>query len=139
MLEFLGAERGLKRLALIPVSAAELEPGPAVDVVASTSGERRAVLDRERVDWVAVVVDGGRLRGWVAEADMRSTVANASARSTDAPVRRSAAAEADSLRQALDALVSSPDQVVIVVDDDDRYLGLLDVGRIGKGLETVEP
>jgi hypothetical protein len=24
----------------------------------------------------------------------------------------------------------------MVVDDDDRYLGLLDVGRIGKGLAT---
>ena len=42
----------------------------------------------------------------------------------------------DSLRHALDALVSSPTQVVIVIGDDDRYLGMLDVGRIGKGLAT---
>ena len=42
----------------------------------------------------------------------------------------------DSLRHALDALVSSPTQVVLVVDAGGRYLGLLDVARIGKGLHS---
>ena len=48
VLEFLGADRGLKRLALIPVSAAELQPGPTV--------ERRSA-DRERARG-----DGARTR-----------------------------------------------------------------------------
>ena len=68
VLEFLGADRGLKRLALIPVSAAELQPGPTVDV-GSTAANARAVMTREGVDWVAVL-DHGRPRGWIAAAQL---------------------------------------------------------------------
>ena len=38
--EFLGADRGLKRLALIPVSAADLQPGPTIDASATTFDAR---------------------------------------------------------------------------------------------------
>ena len=68
VVEFLGAERGLKRLSLIPVSEAKLDPGPVVAPPPPTA-DARAVLDRERTDWV-VVVDDGRLLGWVGEADL---------------------------------------------------------------------
>ena len=132
VLEFLGADRGLKRLALIPVSAAELQPGPTVDVD-STTANAREVMKREGVDWVAVL-DQGRPRGWIAAAQL-----DGHARISEIEPTRFAVAvnPSDSLRHALDSLVSSPTQVVIVVDpDDDRYLGLLDVGRIGKGLAT---
>src|SRR5947209_1072822 len=62
------ADRGLKRLALIPVSAAEVQPGPTVDA-GSTTVNARAVMKREGVDWVAVV-DQGRPRGWISEAEL---------------------------------------------------------------------
>jgi osmoprotectant transport system ATP-binding protein len=131
VLEFLGADRGLKRLALIPVSAAELEPGPTVDASAS-SAEARAVMAREGVDWVAVL-DHRRPRGWVAGAALDAHERVDQIAVTPFPV---VVRPTDSLRHALDALVSSPTQVVIVVDAEDQYLGLLDVGRIGKGLAT---
>jgi osmoprotectant transport system ATP-binding protein len=131
VLEFLGADRGLKRLALIPVSAAELEPGPTVDIE-STTANAREVMKRERVDWVAVL-DHGRPRGWIAASQLDGRNRISEIEPTRFPV---AVKPSDSLRHALDALVNSPTQVVIVVDDDDRYLGLLDVGRIGKGLAT---
>ena len=63
VLEFLGADRGLKRLSLIPVSAAELEPGPNVERSASAA-DARAVMGRDRVDWIAVL-DHGRVLGWI--------------------------------------------------------------------------
>ena len=131
VLEFLGADRGLKRLALIPVSAAELEPGPTVSASASTD-EAREVMARAHVDWV-VVLDNGRSTGWIGATEMHGHDRVDQVPVTPFPVvvRRT-----DSLRHALDALVSSPTQVVIVVGEDDRYLGLLDVGRIGKGLST---
>jgi osmoprotectant transport system ATP-binding protein len=131
VLEFLGADRGLKRLALIPVSTAELERAPTVEVSASTA-HARAVMARERVDWIAVL-DQGRVRGWITAAALagHERVGEIEATPFAVMVRPT-----DSLRHALDALVSSPTQVVIVVDEDDRYLGLLDVGRIGKGLAT---
>ena len=131
VLEFLGADRGLKRLALIPVSAAELQPGPTVDVT-STTANARAVMTREEVDWVAVL-DQGRPRGWISGSQLDGHERISEIEPTRFPV---AVKPSDSLRHALDALVSSPTQVVIVIGDDDRYLGMLDVGRIGKGLAT---
>jgi osmoprotectant transport system ATP-binding protein len=131
VLEFLGADRGLKRLALIPVSAAELQPGPTVDVD-STTANAREVMKREGVDWVAVL-DQGRPRGWIAAAQLDGHDRIREIDPTRFPV---AVHPRESLRHALDALVNSPTQVVMVVDDDDRYIGLLDVGRIGKGLAT---
>ena len=131
VVQFLGPDRGLKRLALIPVSAAELQPGPTVDA-SSTATNARAVMEREDVDWVAVL-DDGRPRGWVGAAALDGHERVDEIEATHFPV---VVQPADSLRHALDALVSSPTQVVIVVDDDGRYLGLLDVARIGKGLDT---
>jgi hypothetical protein len=87
-------------------------------------------MKREDVDWVAVL-DHGRPRGWIDVAQLDGHDRIDEIEATRFPV---AAKPTDSLRHALDALVSSPTQVVIVVDDDDQYLGLLDVGRIGKGL-----
>ena len=89
-------------------------------------------MKREGVDWVAVL-DQGRPRGWIAAAQLDRHDHISEIEPTRFPV---AVHPRDSLRHALDALVNSPTQVVMVVDDDDRYLGLLDVGRIGKGLET---
>ncbi len=129
VVEFLGADRGLKRLALIPVSAAELQPGPTVEASATTF-DARTVMRREGVDWVAVL-DQGRPRGWISRDALDGADRVGDVRATPFPVT---VHPTDSLRHALDALVSSPTQVVIVVDADDRYLGLLDVARIGKGL-----
>jgi osmoprotectant transport system ATP-binding protein len=132
VVDFLGEDRGLKRLALIPVSAAELQPGPTVDV-SSTAANARAVMQREGTDWVAVL-DEGRPRGWIGADQLEGREHVSEIEPTRFPV---AVLPSESLRHALDALVNSPTQVVIVIDPDtDRYLGLLDVGRIGKGLAT---
>ena len=89
-------------------------------------------MARERTDWVAVL-DHGHVRGWVSAGalDAHGDLARVDVTPFAVVVRPT-----DSLRHALDALVSSPTQVVIVVDADDRYLGLLDVARIGKGLAS---
>jgi CBS domain-containing protein len=114
---------------LIPVSDAELQPGPTVEATASIA-DARAVMAREGVDWVAVL-DHGVPRGWItADAlDTRERIDEIAATPFAVVVRPT-----DSLRHALDALVSSPTQVVMVTDDEGRYLGFIDVGRIGKEL-----
>jgi len=63
--EFLGKERGLRRLSLIAVRDVPLENGPTVSSDAS-SAEAREVMEREGVNWVAIVRDG-ELKGWVWE------------------------------------------------------------------------
>ena len=124
---FVGAERGLKRLALISVADIEVEEGPVVAPDAAT-GEARAAMARHGLDWVTVV-DEGRLKGWV-DASMLgngSTLAGIHARPFSAHVTRDS-----SLRQALDSIVTSRTGVAVVVEDDDRYVGILTMERISE-------
>ncbi len=70
VVEFLGAERGLKRLSLIPVSEAKLDPGPVVDAPPRRRPTRGPCSTASApTGWSCV--DDGRLLGWVAEADLR--------------------------------------------------------------------
>jgi osmoprotectant transport system ATP-binding protein len=125
--EFVGAERGLKRLALISVSDIGVDEGPVVDRSASAE-EARAVMKRFGLDW-ATVVDDGRLLGWVdrASLDEQAAVGEATPRKFSAYVRSDS-----SLREALDSIVTSRTNVAVVAGDDDRYLGILTVERISR-------
>ncbi|MBI4259927.1 MAG: ATP-binding cassette domain-containing protein, partial [Actinobacteria bacterium] len=124
--EFVGAERGLKRLALLQVSEAELVAGPVV-APSATPDEARGVMKDSGYDWVTVV-DGGRLLGWVdgAALDGVDAVGRASPRPFSATVTRGS-----SLRQALDAIVSQRTNVAVVVDGD-RYVGMLTLERVSR-------
>jgi osmoprotectant transport system ATP-binding protein len=120
--DFLGAERGLKRLALIPVSAVKAEPGP---VVSPEDDGRRALAVAEAYgsDWVVVVVDDDRrLLGWAraSEAAERGRVGDAELRPFQLQVRAD-----DSLRAALNAMVQSRTGVAVRVSDGDRYEGIV--------------
>ncbi len=125
--DFVGAERGLKRLALIKVSDIKVEEGPVVEVTASPDEARRQ-MERFGLDWVTVI-DGGRLRGWVdgAALDTAKVVGDTRPRKFGAYVTA-----ADSLRQALDSIVTSRTQVAVVASEDDRYLGILTLERISQ-------
>jgi osmoprotectant transport system ATP-binding protein len=125
--DFVGSERGLKRLALIPVADVGVEEGPVVAPETSADEARREI---ERFGWGwAAVVDDGALRGWV-DVDAlagRATVAGAEARKFVAYVT-----SRSSLREALDSIVTSRTNVAVVVDERERYLGVLTVGRISR-------
>jgi osmoprotectant transport system ATP-binding protein len=127
--DFLGAERGLKRLALIPVSAVKAEPGP---VVSPDDDGRRALAVAEAYgsDWVVVVVDDDRrLLGWAraSEAAERGRVGDAELRPFQLQVRAD-----DSLRAALNAMVQSRTGVAVRVSDGDRYEGLVTLELLSK-------
>ena len=119
--DFLGAERGLKRLALIPVSAVKAEPGP---VVSPDDDGRRAlsVADAYGSDWVVVVDGDRRLLGWAraSEAAERDRVGDAELRPFQLQVRAE-----DSLRAALNAMVQSRTGVAVRVSHGDRYEGIV--------------
>jgi osmoprotectant transport system ATP-binding protein len=125
--QFVGAERGLKRLALIKVSDIEVQEGPVVAPSASAE-EARKEMARLGFDWVSVVQDG-RLLGWVdpAALDGPATVGEATPRRFSAYVNPKS-----SLRQALDSIVTSHTNVAVVLDDGQRYLGILTVEQISK-------
>jgi osmoprotectant transport system ATP-binding protein len=122
---FLGAERGLKRLALIAVSDIEIEDGPVVAPTASVEEARREI-ERFGFGWTSVVADG-ELLGWVDERMLagRSRVDEASPRRFSAYVTAS-----DSLRKVLDSIVTSRTNVAVVATEGQRYRGILTVERV---------
>ncbi len=125
--DFVGAERGLKRLALIKVSEIAVEQGPVVSPQ-DTVDRAREEMRRFGLDW-ATVVEDGRLRGWVDQSALegRATVGEVEPRKFSAYV-----ASNSSLRQALDSIVTSRTQVAVVAGDGDRYLGILTLERLSK-------
>ena len=126
--EFLGAERGLKRLALIKVSEVQAEPGPVVAPDASRARAREVAL-AFGTDYVVVVDDDRRLRGWVSlhEIDGSGVI-------TEAPLRRFAlqVGAEDSLRAALNAMVTSRTGVAVRISDGERYEGILTQDLVAK-------
>ena len=125
--EFLGSERGLKRLALIKVSEIEVEEGP---VVAPEDSANRAaeVMQAFESTWTSVVSDG-ELLGWVDKERLNGKASVADA----IPQRFSAYVTAESsLREALDSLITSETQVAAVVWEGQRYRGVLNLERISR-------
>jgi osmoprotectant transport system ATP-binding protein len=124
--DFLGGERGLKRLALRRVrDLGDLRSGAAVDASAS-GAEAVRVAEEYGVDWCGVV-DGEHLRGWAWLDDLRHL-----ARVGDAETRRFrvAVTPTSTLREALDAMVRSSTGVCGVFAADDRYLGMLQLADL---------
>jgi osmoprotectant transport system ATP-binding protein len=124
---FVGAERGLKRLALIPISAIEIDPGPVVAPTATEEEARRAIREGG-FGWVSVVADG-ELLGWIDEEalDGAATADDARPRKFSAYVTVN-----DSLRKALDSIVTSSTNVAVVVSEGQRYLGILTLDRLSR-------
>jgi osmoprotectant transport system ATP-binding protein len=125
--DFVGAERGLKRLALTAVGDVGVEDGPVVAPNASAD-EARAAIDAGGFGWVSVV-DDGELLGWVDAESLEggSTAGEANPRPFSAYVTAT-----DSLRQALDSLVTSRTAVAVVVTEGQQYRGILSLERISK-------
>ncbi len=124
---FVGAERGLKRLSLARVSSVTPAPGPTVQV-ADPSEYARRVIDKSDFGW-ATVLEGERLVGWVDRGALSKTH---SVRDASIKPFRVRMTPRNTLREALDAIVTSRTAVAVVVDDDDRYQGILTLQAISQ-------
>jgi osmoprotectant transport system ATP-binding protein len=123
--DFLGGERGLKRLALLPVGEAAMRWGPVVEVSASPD-EARKVMAQESADWVGLL-ENGRLLGWVDG----SEIGTGPLRDLSPKPFLVTMDGGASLRSALDAVVTSHARVAMVVDDG-IYRGMLDLEGIAE-------
>src|SRR5690606_10917664 len=129
--DFLGDDRGIKRLSLVRVGETPLRPGPVVAPTA-TVDDARAVMAAEGTDWV-VVCDGPWVRGWLGLDDM--TDEGGARLDRWAPRAFRAMVDADAtLKAALDVIVTSRTRVAVAVDGGAagsggarRYLGMLTV------------
>jgi len=126
---FLGNERGLKRLALLTVADLDLGVGWVVDASAPPAAAE-AVMAAHHVDWFGVVA-GDRLLGWAWRDDLAGRT-----RVGDAPRLpfRSVVGPRTSLRETLDGIVRSRTRVAVVLDDDERYLGMVALDDLAEGL-----
>jgi osmoprotectant transport system ATP-binding protein len=117
--DFVGADRGLKRLAVTGIDPADLERPPVVHV-ADGLADARTALERTGARWAVVLDDVGDLHGWlsVERATGVGTVGSA-ARRMEAWV----AADA-SLKTAFATMLQHEAGWVAVLDGD-RFLGVL--------------
>ena len=122
--EFLGTDRGLKRLSLIPIHAIDLDPGPVL-APGTPLQDARSMAERYEVDWVGVGT-GPNLLGWLYLTELESlgVVPEHDLRPFRTRLDTSA-----TLKEALDAIVSSRAKVAAVFDND-QYLGMLTADRI---------
>jgi osmoprotectant transport system ATP-binding protein len=121
---FLGSDRGIKRLSLIPVSEVELERGPVV-AQGDSVADARAAMERYGVDWVGIA-DGERLLGWVPGDALSDPLADLDPRPFMARLGLTS-----SLREALDTVITSHTRVAPVFDGE-RFVGMLTADSIGR-------
>ncbi|MPZ89436.1 MAG: betaine/proline/choline family ABC transporter ATP-binding protein [Nitriliruptorales bacterium] len=126
--DFLGEERGLKRLALIAVSEVDAEPGPTV-APEDTTERAEEVARAHGTDWVVVVSADRRLEGWASLHELHpgQPLANGPLRAFALKVRAE-----DSLRAALNAMVTGHTGAAVRVSRDDRYEGIITQDLVSK-------
>lgn len=117
--DFVGADRGLKRLAVTDVDTADLEHPPVVHI-ADGLADARAALERHGARWAVVLDDDENLHGWLsAERAAGSGTVGSAARRMEAwvPVH-------SSLKTAFATMLQLEAGWVAVLDGD-RFLGVL--------------
>jgi osmoprotectant transport system ATP-binding protein len=124
---FVGVDRGLKRLSLLKVGEAKLEPGVVARVGEPAEVARRRALEAES-DWVLLLDRRDAPLGW-SRANQLTPEGSLSTHSVDAS---SPLVSADTtLRDALSMLLTSAVQTAVVVDERGRYVGVLTFDEIG--------
>jgi osmoprotectant transport system ATP-binding protein len=117
--DFVGADRGLKRLAVTGIDPADLERPPVVHV-ADGLADARAAMQSSGARWAVVLDDAGNLHGWLSvERATGAGTVGTSARRMEAwvPV-------GSSLKTAFAVMLQMEAGWVAVLDGD-RFLGVL--------------
>ncbi|WP_106537953.1 ABC transporter ATP-binding protein [Haloactinopolyspora alba] len=117
--DFVGADRGLKRLSVTPVTEADLEHPPVVNLEDELATAGFAMGES---NWAVVLDAEGRLAGWVSQ-EMTTT---GTGRVHDHARRMEAWVELDdSLKVAFSEMLQWNAGWIAVLGDGDRYLGVL--------------
>ncbi len=126
--DFVGSDRGLKRLTVTGIDVRDLEHPPAVSLDDSLA-EARRTLERERARWAVVLDLDGRLHGWISlDLAAGDGVVRDRARRLDAWVARTA-----SLKSAFSIMLQH-DAGWVAVLDGNRYLGVLTPASLHRAL-----
>ena len=131
--EFLGPDRSLRRLSLRRVGSLALDRGPVVPLGADAEASR-AVIAREGGEWLGVV-EGERFLGWTA-ADR--AVAEGVPSREDLAAPAALVASDDTLRAAMDRIMTARTAIAVVVDDG-RFRGVVTLEGIRRALAEDGP
>lgn len=125
--DFIGRDRGYRRLTFSTIhSDLHIQTEPSVAMGSSAESVRSLTADR----WI-VVTENARPVGWLDTSTLHGdvTVRNVNLGSTFAPL-------SGSLRQLTDAVLSSPCQRGIVVDDQQRFQGTVNFDSVLSALRS---
>ena len=127
--DFLGADRGIRRLSFFSSAGLDLLTGPIVAVDASA--EQIAAAGRAGAPCLLVVDTDGRPVGWGEPDEL-----TAGSIATDGLLShgRPFTAGTDSLRAALDCAVLSPTGWAVAVDGDGRATGVVSQASLGEAI-----
>jgi osmoprotectant transport system ATP-binding protein len=131
---FVGVDRGLKRLSLLTVADVHLEPGPVARV-----GEPAGVAHQRALEagweWVLLLDREDRPLGWMRVEQLASDEA-LSPQKVDAssPLVHFET----TLRDALSMMLTSAVQTAVVVDERDRYCGVLTFDELGQAFRSED-
>jgi osmoprotectant transport system ATP-binding protein len=131
--DFVGADRGLKRLAVTAVRSEDIESPPVVRV-SDTAEQARAVLSTAGARWAVVLDHEGSLRGWVGRDQLVANSAGAGNTVADVVRRMEAWVTVGApLKSALSTMLQH-DAGWVAVLDGDRYLGVLTPATLHEAL-----
>ncbi|NGN65145.1 betaine/proline/choline family ABC transporter ATP-binding protein [Streptomyces sp. A7024] len=125
--DFVGADRGLKRLSVTEIESGDLEQPPVVHLD-DPAPKAAARLRTEDAPWAVVLDDADTLHGWVAADDLEAGSVREHARRMEAWLPVGA-----TLKQAF-AVMLQHDAGWIAVVDGDRFIGVLTPAKLHEAL-----
>ena len=132
---FVGVDRGLKRLSLLTVGDVQLERGPVARVGEPVEEASRRAKDANW-EWVLVLDRDQKPLGWTRVEQLTSDQA---LRPEHVDASSPLVHFETTLRDALSMMLTSAVQTAVVVDERDRYLGVLTIGELGQAFRSEEP
>jgi osmoprotectant transport system ATP-binding protein len=136
--DFVGADRGLKRLAVTPITVDDLEQPPVVRVTDPLSISRET-LERAGARWAVVLDADGSLRGWLS----REHAAGGDGRVADRVRRMEAWVPVSTTLKKAFSVMLQEDAGWVAVLDGSRFLGVLTPeslhAALRRSVEDMEP
>ena len=132
--DFVGFDRGIRRLSFFPAAGLPLSTEPVLGADATVA---KATAGGQ--PWVLVTDGDGKPRGWVSAARMATLPGETALAQVPAEGYGHAfTMGADSLRAALDAAVLSPAGQAIAVDDSGRVLGVATFDQLRGAIQSAD-
>lgn len=149
--DFVGADRGLKRLSVTPIESSDLEQPPVVHLD-DPLDKARTRMRRDGARWAVVLDDADELHGWLSADAVGGPSGEGSATAGTAPEKLTGTGSppptvadharrmeawlplGSPLKQAFSSMLQHDAGWIAVLDDADRFVGVLTPSRLHEAL-----